>query len=57
MANILRSGVILLIRDPRAMGFGYVSDDGPEEVYAKYFKNRKGGLRVGTLLHLISARA
>jgi hypothetical protein len=46
----------LLIRDLKAMGFGYVADNGPEEINAKYFKNRKDGLRVGSLSHLINAR-
>jgi O-methyltransferase involved in polyketide biosynthesis len=46
----------LLARDLRAMGFGSVEDKGPEEIKAMYFKNRKDGLRVGTLLHLMNAR-
>ena len=46
----------LLTRDLRAMGFGYVEDKGPEEVNAMYFKNRKDGLRVGSLSHLIYAQ-
>jgi methyltransferase (TIGR00027 family) len=46
----------LLTRDLRAMGFGYVEDKGPEEINARYFKNRKDGLRVGSLSHLIYAQ-
>jgi methyltransferase (TIGR00027 family) len=46
----------LLTRDLRSMGFGYVEDKGPEEVNAMYFKNRKDGLRVGSLSHLIYAQ-
>ena len=46
----------LLSRDLRAMGFGYVEDNGPEEINTKYFKDRKDGLRVGSLSHLMKAR-
>ncbi len=46
----------LLTRDLRAMGFAYVEDKGPEEINARYFKNRKDGLRVGSLSHLIYAQ-
>jgi methyltransferase (TIGR00027 family) len=46
----------LLMRDLRAMGFGYVEDNGPEEINRKYFENRKDGLRVGSLSHLMNAR-
>ena len=46
----------LLTRDLRAMGFGYVEDDGPEEINTKYFENRKDGLRVGSLSHMMIAR-
>jgi O-methyltransferase involved in polyketide biosynthesis len=46
----------LLARDLRAMGFGHVEDKGPEEINAVYFKNRKDGLRVGSLSHLMYAR-
>jgi methyltransferase (TIGR00027 family) len=46
----------LLTRDLLAMGFGYIEDKGPEEVNAMYFKNRKDGLRVGSLSHLIYAQ-
>ena len=46
----------LLSRDLQAMGFGHVEDQGPEEINARYFKNRKDGLRVGSLSHLMIAR-
>jgi methyltransferase (TIGR00027 family) len=46
----------LLSRDLRAMGFGYVEDNEPEEINTKYFKNCKDGLRVGSLSHLMNAR-
>jgi methyltransferase (TIGR00027 family) len=46
----------LLTRDLRAMGFGYVEDKGPEEINARYFKDRKDGLRVGSLSHVMIAR-
>jgi methyltransferase (TIGR00027 family) len=46
----------LLTRDLRAMGFGYVEDKGPEEINARYFKNRKDGLRVGSLSHIMNAQ-
>jgi methyltransferase (TIGR00027 family) len=46
----------LLTRDLRAMGFGSVEDKGPEEINAKYFKNRKDGLRVGSLSHVMDAQ-
>jgi methyltransferase (TIGR00027 family) len=46
----------LLTRDLRAMGFGYVEDNGPEEINARYFKNRKDGLRVGSLSHMMNAQ-
>jgi O-methyltransferase involved in polyketide biosynthesis len=46
----------LLTRDLRAMGFGYVEDLGPEEINARYFKDRKDGLRVGSLSHIMGAR-
>jgi methyltransferase (TIGR00027 family) len=45
-----------LMRDLRAMGFGYVVDNGPEEINAMYFKECKDGLRVGTLSHLLYAQ-
>jgi methyltransferase (TIGR00027 family) len=46
----------LLTRDLQAMGFGYVEDSGPEEINATYFKDRKDGLRVGSLSHLMKAQ-
>ena len=46
----------LLTRDLRAMGFGYVEDNGPEEINARYFKSRKDGLRVGSLSHIMKAQ-
>lgn len=45
----------LLTRDLRAMGFGSVEDNGPEEINARYFKDRNDGLRVGSLSHLMKA--
>ncbi len=46
----------VLTRDLRAMGFGYVEDNGPEEINTRYFKDRKDGLRVGSLSHLMKAQ-
>ena len=46
----------VLKQDLRAMGYGYVEDNGPEEIDALYFKNRKDGLRVWKLTHLMDAR-
>jgi methyltransferase (TIGR00027 family) len=45
-----------LIRDLREMGFGHVEDVGPEELNARYFKDRADGLRVGSLAHMMNAR-
>lgn len=45
-----------LRRDMQAMGFGYVSDQGAEEINARYFQDRNDGLQVGSLSHLIIAR-
>jgi methyltransferase (TIGR00027 family) len=45
----------LLTRDLRAMGFGYIEDNGPEEINTRYFKERKDGLRVGSLSHVLIA--
>jgi methyltransferase (TIGR00027 family) len=46
----------LLTRNLRTMGFGYVEDNGLEEIHTKYFKNRKDGLRVGSLSHMMNAQ-
>lgn len=46
----------VLMRDLRAMGFRSAEDKGPEEINALYFQNRKDGLRVGTLSHLMNAQ-
>jgi methyltransferase (TIGR00027 family) len=46
----------LLANDLRAMGFGHVKDIGPDEINARYCANRKDGLRVGGLSHLMDAR-
>jgi hypothetical protein len=46
----------LLMRDLRAMGFEYVEDLGPEEINSRYFKDRKDGLRVGSLSHLMNTQ-
>jgi methyltransferase (TIGR00027 family) len=46
----------LLTRELQAMGFRYVEDNGPEEINARYFKDRKDGLRVGSLSHLMKAQ-
>jgi methyltransferase (TIGR00027 family) len=46
----------LLTGDLRVMGFGVVEDKGPGEINARYFKNRKDGLRVGSLSHVMIAR-
>ena len=45
-----------LTRDLRVMGFCSVEDNGPDEINAKYFKNRSDGLRVGSLSHVMIAR-
>jgi methyltransferase (TIGR00027 family) len=46
----------LLTRDLRVMGFEYAEDLGPEEINARYFKDRKDGLQVGSLSHLMKAQ-
>jgi methyltransferase (TIGR00027 family) len=46
----------LLIKELRALGFGYVEDLGPEEINTKYFQDRQDGLRVGGLTHLMKVR-
>jgi len=38
------------------MGFEYAEGLGPEEINARYFKDRKDGLRVGSLSHLMKAQ-
>jgi hypothetical protein len=38
------------------MGFRYVDDKGPEEINARCFKDRKDGLKVGSLSHLMNAQ-
>jgi methyltransferase (TIGR00027 family) len=45
-----------LTRDLQAMGFAYVEDSGQEEINARYFRDRRDGLRVGSLSHLMKAR-
>jgi methyltransferase (TIGR00027 family) len=45
-----------LTADLRATGYGNVQDLRPDDINALYFKDRKDGLRVGSLSHLISAR-
>ncbi len=46
----------LLAEELRAVGFRYVEDNGPEQINARYFKDRKDGLRVGGLSHVMCAR-
>lgn len=46
----------LLTRDLRAMGFRHVDDQGPAEINSRYFKDRKDGLKVGSLSHLMNAQ-
>lgn len=46
----------VLITSLRNMGFGHLMDVTPEEMNARYFQNRKDGLRVGTLAHVMYAR-
>ena len=38
------------------MGFRYIEDKGPDEINAHYFKDRKDGLKVGSLSHVMIAR-
>jgi methyltransferase (TIGR00027 family) len=45
-----------LMEDLRAMGFRHVEDIGPEELNARYFKDRTDGLRVGILAHMLNAQ-
>ncbi len=46
----------LLVAELQAMGFERVEDNGPEEINAGYFKDRKDGLRVGSLSHVMKAQ-
>jgi methyltransferase (TIGR00027 family) len=46
----------LLTRDLKAMGFEYAEDLGPEEINSKYFRDRKDGLQVGSLSHLMKTQ-
>ena len=46
----------ILTSDLRAMGFRSIEDKGPEELNARYFNNRKDGLRVGSLSHVMNAQ-
>jgi methyltransferase (TIGR00027 family) len=46
----------LLMNELRGMGFGYVKDNGPDEMNPRYCANRKDGLRVGGLSHIMCAR-
>ena len=46
----------LLTKNLQTMGFGYVEDNGPDEINVRYFKNRKDGLQVGSLSHIMNAR-
>lgn len=45
----------LLTRDLRLMGFEFIRDQGPEDINTRYFQNRKDGLRVGSLSHVMIA--
>jgi methyltransferase (TIGR00027 family) len=46
----------LLTEDLRAMGFRHIEDNRPEEINSRYFKDRKDGLRVGSLSHIMKAK-
>ena len=46
----------LLKEDLRAMGFKHIEDNRPEEINSRYFKDRKDGLRVGSLSHIMNAK-
>jgi methyltransferase (TIGR00027 family) len=46
----------LLIRDLHNMGFGKVEDKGQEDINTRYFMDRKDGLRVGSLSHIMKAQ-
>jgi methyltransferase (TIGR00027 family) len=45
-----------LKKDLLAMGFGHVWDIGPAEINARYFEDRRDGLQVGSLAHIMDAR-
>ena len=45
-----------LAQELRAMGFHHLTDNGAKEINARYFTNRKDGLRVGGLAHVMSAQ-
>jgi methyltransferase (TIGR00027 family) len=45
-----------LMKGLRAMGFEHVEDIGPDEINARYFKDRTDGLRVGDLARMMNAR-
>jgi len=45
-----------LMEDLLAMGFRHAGDIGPEEINARYFKDRTDGLRVGSLAHMMNAQ-
>ncbi len=47
---------VSLKRNLQAMGFSNIKDKGPQKINAKYFNNRKDGLRVWSLTNLMSAR-
>jgi len=44
-----------LVSDLRGIGFNLVKDVGPEEMDARYFKDRSDQLRVGKLAHVMDA--
>ncbi len=46
----------LLEKDLKAMGFRYAEDNGPEEINARYFKDRQDRLRVGSSSHIMNAQ-
>ncbi len=45
----------LLVGNLRAMGFTRVEDHGQEQINERYFRNRRDGLRVGSLSHIMTA--
>jgi methyltransferase (TIGR00027 family) len=46
----------LLTKDLCAMGFKHVEDNRPEVINSRYFKDRKDGLRVGSLSHIMISK-